>query len=126
MFRISIYTLISGTIDLRDQSYPEDMADNAVVSARASYAPYAQTSHCVYGYSVSEDRCWIRCGRMNILRLPLEQQAACSEVYESTVVIGCENGRVPSMKLHENIQDFVSYDESSQGSDDDGVYDSDT
>ncbi|EFR01951.1 vegetative incompatibility protein HET-E-1 [Nannizzia gypsea CBS 118893] len=47
-----------------------------------------------YGYGLSPDLTWITCHGQNLLRVPSEHHLLCSAVFESTVAIGCESGKM--------------------------------
>lgn len=56
---------------------------------------------CLFGIGISYDRCWIMWQENRLLWLPLPFRANCSAVSGSTVVIGCDSGRVIFMKFRD-------------------------
>ncbi|EGD85581.1 hypothetical protein H112_06488 [Trichophyton rubrum D6] len=66
-----------------------------------------------HGYGMSPDLTWITCHGQNLMRVPSEHNLLCSAVFESTVAIGTESGKVfvlefkpdmifPSLRVEEN------------------------
>jgi hypothetical protein len=54
---------------------------------------------CRSGFGISEDRCWITWQESRLLWLPVAFRPECSAVSGSTIVIGCNSGKVIIMKF---------------------------
>ncbi|KAH6883824.1 hypothetical protein B0T10DRAFT_493902 [Thelonectria olida] len=57
-------------------------------------SPITAVHCCRSGYGISRDGCWVTWNETNLLRLPAKYRVSCSIVLGSTVVIGCDSGRV--------------------------------
>ncbi|KAH8659453.1 WD40-repeat-containing domain protein, partial [Ilyonectria robusta] len=63
---------------------------------------------CLSGIGISEDRCWITWQEKKLFWLPASFRSGCSKVSGSSVVIGCNSGRVIFMKFRPRVLDSYS------------------
>ncbi|KAH7120152.1 hypothetical protein B0J13DRAFT_457432, partial [Dactylonectria estremocensis] len=62
-----------------------------VFSGENTTIPFA---NCLSGLGISEDGCWIIWQKSRLFWLPVPFRPRCSKVSGSTVIIGCNSGRV--------------------------------
>jgi WD40 repeat protein len=52
------------------------------------------TPPCHSGFGISQDRCWVIWNEEKLFWLPKECRPSCSAISASTVILGCDSGRV--------------------------------